>query len=136
MSQEILQQLLNRSVAHIRKQGKPSLADDGRLCLYRNPDGRGCGAAPFITQYDPKMEKTYWWKVTRNWSAALDRDAVEHADFVEDVLQNSHDEAASRAKDDSDFLKEYEREVERNIDDWNGTHEMSLTIPPVGWEVV
>jgi hypothetical protein len=133
MSQEVLQQLLNRSVAHIRQQGKPSMEDDS--CLYRSPDGRGCAAAPFIKNYDPEMEHDDWSALAVHWADALDPEAVLHEKFVTDVLQESHDNAA-RARANTDFLQEYEQRIKCGVHGWNLNNGTTLTIPPVGWEVV
>lgn len=90
------QALLNTSYLHILKQGEPSVANGS--CAYRGTEGRSCAAAPFIEEYDPKMENL-------NFSAMLDRMsagiftgklnavAVRERDFVMS-LQRAHDGAA------------------------------------------
>lgn len=134
MSQEILQQLLNRSLAHVRQQGKPSIKDDRLTCLYRSPDGCGCAAAPFITNYSPEMENKTWMQVASMWLNNVEPAAAEHAVFVNNVLQVAHDDAARIVG--KDFLEAYEEIIQYHVYTWNLDNGTSLTIPPRGWEVV
>lgn len=116
-----LQDLFNRSVKHIRKQGKPSVTRLGTSCLYRAPDGRGCAAAPFITAYDRRMEGTLFAGLTRTFPKNLDPAAVKYAGFVRE-LQGCHDRPSAEPHDI--FLRRFERAVDI-LADLNG-----LTVPP------
>ena len=111
-----MQDLLNRSVQHIRQQGKPSLRHpdrpDDRQCVYRSPLGLSCAAAPFIVDYDARMDDGdlagSWSKsFTGNWERHLDPLAVKHQNFVR-KLQRCHDLAAD---DRSRFLERYEENI-------------------------
>ena len=136
MSEEVLQSLLNRSVAHVRKQGKPSgNPEHGSFrCLYRAVDGSSCAAAPFITAYDTDMEEMGWGRLASNFPDRVEPAAREHAEFVE-VLQSAHDSAARISCEcDTDFLNVYERQLASNLAAWNARHEETLTVPPFGWE--
>lgn len=118
------QALLNRSYAHVIKQGGPSAIYGSSTCLYHHPDnGRSCAAAPFIRTYSPRMEKSGWDRLISRaqpseggrWGytlEAFDPDAVDESSFVCD-LQGAHDFAANECKDgtDADFLAAYRREI-------------------------
>ena len=89
-----LQKLFDKSLQHIRKQGKPSYSTEERLCRY-NQDGLGCGAAPFILKYEKSMEGKRWIDLVphEDYKVLLDPLAVEYSGFVSQ-LQNAHDGAA------------------------------------------
>lgn len=97
------QALFNTSFKHILTQGEPSInMGDGKngTCAYRHPEGRSCGAAPFITKYDPKMEGTSFFAVAHKVKAgmidgAITDEAAAFPDFVTD-LQRAHDSAAQQ----------------------------------------
>lgn len=125
-----LQDLLNRSVQHIRQQGKPSVKyanpSDGSQCMYRSPLGLSCAAAPFIINYDIGMDDGAlaggWSRFFINsWRDHLDPVAVKHQSFVR-RLQKCHDDASN---DRIRFLELFEAYVA----DLAG--EFGLTVPPV-----
>lgn len=124
-----MQELLNRSVQHVRKQGKPSVKFDnplaGAACLYRSAQGLGCGAAPFINVYSVDMddgEDAGAWSTTftEHWRDSLDPLAVKHRGFVRH-LQECHDDASHNR---ANFLAEYEAFIQR-LASANG-----LDVPP------
>jgi hypothetical protein len=111
-----LQDLLNRSVAHVRSQGQPSVKyenpNHGQTCMYKSPKGHGCAAAPFITAYEPGMDDGdnagAWLKsFTDYWAAHLDPLAVKHREFVRE-LQECHDNASKMR---STFIQDYEERI-------------------------
>lgn len=116
--QEELQYLFDKSLAHIRKQGKPSIDDDGD-CLYFGPNGCGCAARPFIvhpnSDFDYDGFEDADWESLAGHSFLLDMDlgldpkAVRHSNFVL-ALQRAHDNVA---KDPGSFLHLYERQMAR-----------------------
>jgi hypothetical protein len=118
-SNEVLemQELLNISVAHIRKQGEPSISSGA--CRYRSrlesgsPNELQCGAGPFIEAYERRMDRLGGWcTVVANYAGednVFNPLAVKHALFVQGVLQTAHDRAAFREPDS--FLASYESEL-------------------------
>lgn len=125
-----LQDLLNRSVAHVRQQGKPSMRNakslDDAGCMYRSPDGLSCAAAPFIIIYDAGMddgEEAGGWSnfFTNSWRDHLEPLAVKHQSFVR-RLQKCHDDAS---RDRHRFLEHYEAFVA------DLAAEFSLDVPPL-----
>lgn len=86
------QELLNTSFKHVMHQGEPSMGARG--CAYRGNEGRSCAAAPFIVEYDAKMEGYNWASMCSNLrKGKVDEMARKHAQFVTD-LQGAHDNAA------------------------------------------
>lgn len=101
----VLQSLFNTSLEHIRKQGKPSRSPDNTYCLYKSPDGSSCAAAPFITVYDPRMDKDVmgFHRLCDNFPDNINKEALENRSFVR-MLQKCHDSVGI----DGDFMLEYE----------------------------
>ncbi len=141
---EVQQQLLNESVAHIRKQGKPSafpsynaIGEKQAQCRYRDDSGKlMCAAGIFIRQYNRYMETKVWGGITGpdavvDYSANLDPRAVQERVFVEHVLQHSHDQAAHEALEGVDFLTSYERHLKDAVENWNSLSRIPPTTPLV-----
>jgi hypothetical protein len=104
----VLQSLFNTSLNHIRKQGKPS-KNSGR-CVYKAEDGCACAAAPFIIEYDPKMDEMAmgWIRVCEKFPNNVVKDASDNIFFVSD-LQSCHDNVIET----DDFMYEYESNMKR-----------------------
>ena len=131
MVNEELQSLLNRSAAHVRRQGRASVdAASDNLCRYRNDNGDQCAAGIFITAYDGAMEGKTWRNVvTGGFASRLEPQAVKHSGFVA-VLQAAHDNAFERAG--GDFLDNYESLLRSYIERWNREHRgQQVTYPRV-----
>jgi hypothetical protein len=121
-----IQTLLNTSVAHVLKQGKPSAKltpspyvgeEDKVTCLYRGEDGLQCAAGPFIVHYSPDMENKIFSVLAESlrFRDGLQEDARVHAEFV-NTLQTAHDEAARRAlRDGADFISAYKEQLARYV---------------------
>lgn len=127
-----LQQLLNISVAHIRKQGRGSSRPDKDqiTCTYRNEDGSGCAAGPFINNYYPTMESLHFLQLAERFGTDLDPLAAKHASFVCNVLQQAHDGAAHKTHAEPDlFLADYEERLRIHVAGWNRAHRTNLVIP-------
>lgn len=116
--QQILQNLFDTSLNHIRKQGGPSKAmlpsrtDPEKIvesCVYKSPDSKGCAAAPFIKEYDPAMEKKTWANVVESFPDKVEPLAVEFEEFVTS-LQECHDDAAVYSETVG-FLPVYEKRM-------------------------
>lgn len=111
MTTNVKQNLLNISVAHVLKQGRPSatLYGDKVTCLYRSPEGLQCAAGPFIKDYDPDMENKSFSTLAKHdrFRDRLQDDARAHAEFV-DMLQAAHDFAAdAHFRYGAEFITEY-----------------------------
>lgn len=50
------QEVFNRAWNHILKQGGPSISPTGWGCYYHGLEGTSCAMAPFIKDYDEKLE--------------------------------------------------------------------------------
>ena len=102
--QQELQALFDISFNHIIAQGGASFMADTGSCQYRMPNGRSCAAAPFILEYDRKMEDRNWSALVENqhFINKLDPLAVKHRSFV-GALQSIHDDAASINEDGEDI---------------------------------
>lgn len=104
------QQLLDISFKHILKQGGPSMGgEEGTVCMYRGDNGAGCAAAPFITKYDPQMERKTIYSVEEFVKehperGALDSRVSPNITFVAQ-LQQAHDNSArSVRKEDGTWV--------------------------------
>lgn len=129
--QEEVQDLLNRSVAHVRKQGRKSLAQlvAGAQpgCAYRTPEGLQCAAGPFINEYHPGMECKGFDTLCVQYEDCVDPAAFKHYHFVRDVLQYSHDMVG----EEGGFIQNYEKKLAERAAWWNGNHPLApITIPP------
>ncbi len=82
------QEIFDTVVAHLRKQGRKSY--DGRICLYRGPNGTKCAAGCLIPDelYTPGIEGT-WWK-SGDLDAIRKHVGEEHSNLIVD-LQDTHD---------------------------------------------
>jgi hypothetical protein len=93
------QDVFNKSVLHVLKQGKPSGQfiqdkDCPRFqCEYRAADGSQCAAGPFIVNYSPDMENKTFRRLAEGYASNLEPDAREHSWLVA-ALQDAHDGAA------------------------------------------
>ena len=126
------QELFDEALVHIRRQGSPShQPGDASYCMYRGPEGKGCAAAIFISQYGAGMEALPWSHVVARYGDNLDPRAVQNEEFVNNI-QKAHDDAASYAEvrverdDDADeymvkdslFLDEFELGMQRLAEDY------------------
>lgn len=121
-----IQDLFDESLAHIRRQGRPSVGpntdenrtSDSYICRYRGDGDMGCAAAPFILNYRKGMEGNGWCSVVDNYAASegsLDPRAVIEQDFVRE-LQAAHDRSGLDYKPDGEpivtepgeFMRKYE----------------------------
>lgn len=99
--------LFETSLNHVLKQGKPSIMESTGACLYKGPEGEGCGAAPFITDYVEEMEHKPFEMLVEQFPNSVDPDVKDEIDFVA-ALQLAHDEAAiPKSKDGKVFLDRY-----------------------------
>jgi hypothetical protein len=124
--------LFDLSVAHIRKQGKPSayMTDDQLqdvVCEYHGQGGGQCAAGIFIKKYETSMEGKTWHFMVENYKDASDRFeplSVRHAGFVSE-LQGAHDAAARQFLTDTlsvlkkTFLESYEHNIEQVASKFN-----------------
>lgn len=117
------QRLLNISVAHVLQQGEPSVEPSphgGHRCVYRDKSGKGCAAAPFIIDYDKRMENLSWTAVCNavkrgDLTVKLDESATSLHGFVSD-LQSLHDKAAieperNQVRTKEEFIRLYKEQL-------------------------
>lgn len=122
MINENYQSLLNRSVAHVLKQGKPSaviVANDRPYpaepkkvsCRYREGE-LSCAAAPFILDYHPRMENRRFSALVQDYPrGTVEALAANNRAFV-DELQYLHDGAAMDALSRNlDFITRYKERL-------------------------
>lgn len=102
--QEEKQYLFDKSLNHIKAQGKPSALPSG-ACQYKEGDC-GCAAAPFITEYKPEMEGHGFIGLIRHYKDCLNPMAVKHCSFVSD-LQSAHDRSVGYPINNEGFMKDY-----------------------------
>lgn len=88
-AQEEKQHLFDAVVDHFKRQKAKSMTIGGR-CRYRSISGLKCFAAPFIREYDPKMEGLPFMDLIKEWPSSLDPLAVRHAALAQS-LQQAHD---------------------------------------------
>lgn len=112
--QSDLQSLFDRSLAHIRQQGVPSVDLDGESCVYRGSSGRACAAAPFIVNYNTAMEGETWIGVCQAFKREVESLAWENQSFVR-RLQMCHDSAVidSTFDDFESFMPTYEANMKQ-----------------------
>lgn len=125
-----LQYLLNKSYTHIIKQGKRCISATN-VCVYRNEEGLGCAAAPFILTYDREMEGgSFAGIVARFPKSYFDHIAVKHLNFV-NKLQAFHDSNAlhNSITSEDPFIPRYKQHVSESITVFNESNNTSLTIP-------
>lgn len=87
----IMQEIFNKVVTKVLKQGKPSVLDAGCACLYRSPDGSKCAAGHLLPdkEYNESLEYTSVFDI--NWfTLNFDHDQLV---MISD-LQTAHDEAS------------------------------------------
>lgn len=109
--QSDLQSLFDRSLAHIRQQGKPSVNADGSSCAYRFGELQ-CAAGPFITSYHEDMEGETWLGVCDRFPEQVEQLAFENRGIMRS-MQTCHDSAVIET-DDSEFegfMPIYERNM-------------------------
>lgn len=119
MSIEQRQSLLNKSVEHVLRQGRPSVATDSGMCVYRGSQGLQCAAGPFIFHYVPEMENKSWTSLVHHYPDHVDTVALQNAAFV-NLLQAAHDSASASSSSslrDSEVLRnaEFMRLYKENI---------------------
>jgi hypothetical protein len=124
--EQILQDLLNTSVAHVRRQGKPSMR--AGMCAYHGEGGLQCAAAPFITNYSPDMDdKDLNFKsLLENFPGAVLPESEQEAEFVRHVLQASHDTASGKA----DFIKSYHEQLCDRLLWFNEREKTKIVVTP------
>lgn len=110
------QQCFDISLAHVRKNGKPSVAlyVDGGLkgCVY---SGIGCAAAPFLTESARKTIVGSWYGVAAKASSAGEPGRI-NVDLIQD-LQTCHDNAEMAArKRGGSFMAYFEEAMETLAD--------------------
>lgn len=124
-----LQDLLNISVAHVRRQGEPSIGGDGR-CVYRGPGGLQCAAGPFITDYTRAMDRAdlNFNGVVKRWPARILPAARKNNEFICSVLQSAHDGATTDKR--FEFMPDYHRRLAERLRYYFGNTGIHLVIPP------
>ncbi len=115
--QDERQALFDISLNHIRAQGEPSMDEQG--CVFRNAEGLGCAAAPFITNYEPEVEEISIYGGC-DVEKYFDPLAVKHSELVA-MLQLAHDGVCEHI----DFLGAYEYQMEKLAK----KHSLSYTPP-------
>jgi len=103
--------VIERSVRHVLKNGKPSVDATGR-CVY---SGIGCGAAPFLTPMSRKVAdgkgrasaaSCGWWTLVREGEVAQ-----QHENLI-CLLQHCHDSAASTSYEgEMGFVEKYKKKL-------------------------
>ena len=107
------QELFDIALEHIRQQGKPSMQCVG-TCLYQGPDGVGCAARPFITNYKPEMESLPISSVIERYPHDVDPRAAREPRFV-GKLQHAHDKASMF----DDFMLDYEHNMQKLAEEYD-----------------
>lgn len=107
-----MQDLLTRSVNHIRRQGKPAGYVNGCffICEYHAQDGSSCAAAPFISSYTQALEKKGFGDLVQLFPEQLDPIAVKHVNLVR-AMQSAHDQVAEYDASPAAFLREFENRM-------------------------
>lgn len=117
------QEVLNKVVAFMRKQGGPSIEVEmaehstHTRCRYRGPQGRRCAVGCLIPDetYEPYMEGLS----VKNARVSFKLGALglhQHEDLL-NRLQCAHDYPATSAADDAAWLVEFEKMARRIADD-------------------
>jgi hypothetical protein len=113
--QEEKQYLFDKSLNHIKAQGKPAVLPNGS-CQYKL-DGLGCAAAPFIVEHMGEMEGHGFISLVANFKDFLDPIAVKHVGVV-GCLQGAHDSNSDRGEA---FMEYYLKDMKRIADTINVT---------------
>ena len=80
------QEVFDAGASHLLEQGRKSLrAEKKSNCLYSGPDGRICGAAPFVQNYSSDMEGQSWEELVKEFGQT-----EEHLHLI-GALQDCHD---------------------------------------------
>ena len=108
---EAMQSMFDTALAHIRKQGKPSI--DGFSCVYKSDDGSSCAFAPFITSYHPEMEGKVSSCLLEEFPASLNPICQDVPKYFLNYIQECHD-CPSDEYESGNFLSEYESHM-RNL---------------------
>jgi hypothetical protein len=124
--EQILQDLLNISVKHVRRQGHPSMK--GGTCAYRGDGGLQCAAAPFITNYSPDMDdkNLNFRALLEKFPGAVLPESEREAEFVRHVLQAAHDTAAGK----TNFMKSYHEQLCDRLFWFNEKEKTKIVVPP------
>ena len=109
------QEAFDIALNHIRKQNGPAFSE-GLGCLYRTEDGMSCAFAPFIINYDSKLENVPANRLVQDSDGTFDgkidsKVNPAHASFYAD-LQRCHDDAADgfiAGEDEEWFMEQYEK---------------------------
>lgn len=112
------QQCFDISLAHVRKNGKPSvkLSSDGSFygCVY---SGIGCAAAPFITKSARKTIAGSWWGVAAK-ASEVGEPGHSNVDLIQ-ALQGCHDNAEMFARRrGGSFMAHFEEAMENLADQY------------------
>jgi hypothetical protein len=103
------QQIFDTSVAHVLKNGRPSM--EGRVCKY---GGIGCGMAPFLKEGKADVADSAQDRYgASGWNelAARNRVPQKHKSFAVE-LQEAHDNAGLKATEEqTDFRTDYRARV-------------------------
>jgi len=111
---EAMQSMFDTALAHIRKQGKPSI--DGFSCAYKSDDGSSCAFAPFITSYHPEMEGRPASGLLEEFPASLNPICQDVPEDFLDSIQECHDYPADEYES-GNFLSEYESHMSNLADE-------------------
>ena len=124
-----LQNLLNISVRHVRRQGEPSLNSKGH-CVYRGPGGLQCAAGPFIRCYTRAMDRAdiNFHALAEKYPNRILPSARRNEHFVSNVLQPAHDMATRDAR--QDFMTEYHLGLAQRLRSYKDITGIQLSIPP------
>ena len=112
---EAMQSMFDTALAHIRKQGKPSI--DGFSCVYKSDDGSSCAFAPFITSYHPEMEGKTCISLLDDFPASLNPICHDVPGKFLDTLQICHD-VPSDEYESGNFLSQYESHMSNLADEY------------------
>lgn len=90
MKEVSAQEIFNKIVTHLRKQGKPAMEKPYGTCFYRTAEGLQCAVGCLIPDsvYSPKMEYTAASGMIPLYPELSN--LIPHIDLLED-MQNVHD---------------------------------------------
>lgn len=112
---EAMQSMFDTALAHIRKQGKPSM--NGYSCAYKADDGSSCAFAPFITTYHPEMEGKTSLDLLMKFPDSLNPICQDVPENFLDSIQECHD-YPSDDYESGNFLSEYESHMSYLADEY------------------
>ena len=99
------QRVFDEALKHIRKQGRPSVNQNG--CAYRSSIGLGCAFAPAIRTYHKVMESQSARALLRHYALALHKWARRADPDICGQIQNAHDDSCNSR----DFMADFEAEM-------------------------